>query len=142
MAVTSVLKAEQELAAVEARRRGESLDEIAKNLGISRRTAARRVTAGYQAMGASDADQIRREIEDRLDSVLRRVSTLWSQPDLSLGDVVRLAGVILQVERDRTRLLGVAVPPHVIVEHEVNGGTGVAGAAVAAAANGHQVRTW
>jgi hypothetical protein len=36
VALTSTLKAEQELAAVEARRRGDSLDQIAANLGISR----------------------------------------------------------------------------------------------------------
>lgn len=136
MALTSVLKAEQELTAVESRRRGESLDAIAKNLGVSRRTAARRVTAGYQAMGSTDADHLRREVEDRLDSVLRRVSTLWSEPDLPLGDVVRLANVILQVERDRVRLLGVAVPPQVVIQWEQAAAGRPAAAAALAGVNG------
>lgn len=118
MAFLQVERADQVAEALELRRAGHGLDQIAQRLGVSKRTAGRRVTAAYRAMGYEDADEIRREIADTLDALRRRLARFQDRV-LSLDDEVKLAQAIVAVESTRALLLGANTPSRMVVEHEL-----------------------
>jgi len=115
-------KKDQELATVDAERRTElagrafalRLDghdhyDIADRLGIKPLEAEALVTVAYSRLSAQTADDLRVEVEGRLDAVLRKLSV-----DLALADSQTARNgvykLILATEAQRARLLGLNLP--------------------------------
>lgn len=119
---SQVKRMEQALQALEMRGRGYTLAEMAAAMNVSVNTAKRRVAFALQQLGAQTSDEIRREIEHRLDGMQRRVHNLLARPGLTPGEELRVMRVSLEIERDRARLLGVTVPPSVVFELEGDSG--------------------
>ncbi|MEU7574074.1 MULTISPECIES: helix-turn-helix domain-containing protein [Micromonospora] len=115
---TRLQRAAEELRALEMRRKGLRLEDIAKELGVDERTVSRRLAAAFHRMGSETFDQIRRRVEDQIDGVLREAHRLLANPDLSVNERTRVLGIVLQCERDRAALLGVRVPAHVVATVE------------------------
>jgi hypothetical protein len=98
--------------AVELRRGGAGVDEIAYALGVSPRTAQRRVAEGYRLVLGEEvaASAVRAEVEDRLNGILRRAEQRLRTRGIEPIDEQRWCRLILQTEATRMRLLGLSVP--------------------------------
>ena len=104
--------------ALDLRKRGYSQDSIARELGMTRKTVARRLEEGYREMHAQSAEEIRREIEYRYDQIVKNA---WEMAEDDLAERSARLGalrMILQAEKARARLLGVEVPSRVVLEVE------------------------
>lgn len=121
----------EQIRALELRRAGASLDVIAEELGVSRMTAHRRLQRAIQDLGAETSDQIRATQENRLDEILSRAMAIVRAErrtydadgvpvsgEYDLRDQLAAMKIVLQVERDRTKLLGTYVPPVIVLQHE------------------------
>jgi hypothetical protein len=99
----------QAVRAVMMRREGAEYPDIASALGVSE-TEAREVTrVGYGQLAEQTADEVRTEVEDRLNGLLRR-----AELDLKLADSqsarTALYRTILAIEGRRAQLLGLDLP--------------------------------
>jgi len=91
--------------AVELRRRGKNLDQIAQELGYANRSGARKaVLAGLARHGVEDADELRRVQSARLEEL---VETLW---DRALTGEEKAVGMLLSVFTRQAKLLGLDRP--------------------------------
>lgn len=100
---------EQALRAVVMRREGMSYGDIADRLGIEQLQAEEYAKIGYQRLGAAEAEQLRIEVEERLDALVRRAHL-----DIGLATVqserTALYRFLASVEGQRARLLGLNLP--------------------------------
>ncbi|MFC7430668.1 hypothetical protein [Agrococcus sp. GCM10030264] len=98
-------RVEQALRAVVMRREGYSYADIASRLGISTIEAQEVARVAYAQLGEQTADELRVEVEDRLDEVIRKATR-----DLMLAtsqtERTALYRVLLTAEAQRARLLG------------------------------------
>lgn len=96
---------EAAIRAVVMRREGYSWGDIATRLGITTIEAEELGRVAYARLGAQTADELRVEVEDRIDDVIRK-----AHRDLALsasqGERTALYRVILAAEAQRSRLLG------------------------------------
>ena len=96
---------ERALRAVVMRREGMTWGDIAQRLGVSQLEAEELGRIAYARLGEQEADALRTEVEDRLDSLVRKahvdlaIATMQSE---RTGLYRFLAGV----EAQRARLLG------------------------------------
>lgn len=101
--------AERAVRAVMLRREGFDFDEIAQRLGIPEDQAREITRIGYARLGEQDAHELRAEVEDRLNGLLRRAHV-----DLSLATTqaarTALYRTILAIEGRRAQLLGLDLP--------------------------------
>ncbi|GAA4865957.1 hypothetical protein GCM10023235_50430 [Kitasatospora terrestris] len=90
------------------------------DLGVGRSTAARRLRDALQDLGAETSEQLRATVEHRLDGVLQRLNRLrfQAQADGNTALELKILTAILACERDRVRLLGLAVPSAVVIQVE------------------------
>lgn len=102
---------EDALKAIALRRTGHQWGQIARTLGRSQVEVEELAKLGYEhLLGQQDPDVLRAEVEDRLDAVVRAAH-------VELGRVETFAErnaamrTILTAERDRVRLLGLAIKP-------------------------------
>lgn len=102
---------EDALKAIALRRTGHPWGQIARTLGRSQVEVEELAKLGYEhLLGQLDPEVLRAEVEDRLDAVVR-------QAHIELGRVETFAErnaamrTILTAERDRVRLLGLAIKP-------------------------------
>ena len=88
---------------------GQPVAEIAERLGISGMEAGELCRVAYARLAAQTADELRTEVEGRLDYVLRRLNV-----DLALADSQLsrngIYALILKTEAQRSHLLGLAIP--------------------------------
>ncbi|MEU2168293.1 helix-turn-helix domain-containing protein [Micromonospora chersina] len=112
-------RATEELRALELRRRGITLDEIAAEMGISRRTVDRRIKSALQRLGDETVEQIRRRSEDQINAVLRQAHELLELPGLTINERVGVLRLVLQCDRQRTDLFGAKWPSHMIATLEI-----------------------
>lgn len=96
---------ERALRAVVLRREGLSWGDIAERLGISQIEAQELARVAYARLGEAEAEHLRVEVEDKIDSVVRKAHL-----DLALcssqGERTALYRVLLAAEAQRSRLLG------------------------------------
>ncbi|PBC77591.1 hypothetical protein BX265_2342 [Streptomyces sp. TLI_235] len=113
----------QQARALELRRDGHGIRTIAMDLDVGRSTAARRLRDALQDLGAETSEQLRTTVEHRLDGVLQRLHQLQAQAqaDGNLTQELKILNAILACERDRVRLLGLAVPAAVVIQVEQGG---------------------
>ena len=101
---------EQALRVVVMRRDGASWGDIAERLGISQLEAEQLGAIAYARLGAAEANQLRIEVEDRLDALVRKASV-----DLALAqnqaERTQLYRVLAGIEAQRSRLLGLNMKP-------------------------------
>ncbi|MEV4662092.1 helix-turn-helix domain-containing protein [Micromonospora echinofusca] len=116
---TRLQRAAEDLRALELRRKGLTLEAIAEEMGLSRRTVERRLRSALERMGSETADQIRRRSEDQIDAVLRAAHELLELPNLSVPERVRVLGLVLQCDRQRTELLGAKMPSYLVATLEL-----------------------
>lgn len=102
---------EDALKAIALRRTGHPWGQIARTLGRSQVEVEELAKLGYEhLLGMQNPEMLRAEVEDRLDAVVRAAH-------IELGRVETFAErnaamrTILTAERDRVRLLGLAVKP-------------------------------
>ncbi|WP_433311039.1 helix-turn-helix domain-containing protein [Micromonospora sp. CA-269861] len=117
---TALERATEELRALELRRKGIALDEIAAEMGISRRSVDRRLKSALERIGSETTEQVRRRSEDQIDAVLRHAYRLLELPNLSVNERVRVLGLVLQCDRQRTDLFGARWPSHLIATLEID----------------------
>lgn len=94
------------------RREGQPLEEIALATGLTPFEVAERVKVAYGRLARQTADELRIDVELRLDDVLQR---LHQDLRLALDQPARNAiyALILKTEAQRTRLLGLDLPAQV-----------------------------
>ena len=96
---------ERALRAVVMRREGLSWGDIAQRLGVSQIEAEELARVAYARLGEQEADQLRVEVEDRLDALLRKATV-----DLALAqsqtERTQLYRFLASLEAQRARLLG------------------------------------
>lgn len=96
---------ERALRAVILRREGLSWGDIAERLGISQVEAEELARVAYARLGEAEADQLRTEVEDKLDALVRKAHV-----DLALAqsqnERTTLYRFLASVEAQRARLLG------------------------------------
>lgn len=96
---------ERALRAVVMRREGLSWGDIADRLGISQVEAQELARVAYARLGEAEAEQLRIEVEDRIDGVVKKANL-----DLALaqsqGERTAIYRVLLAAEAQRSRLLG------------------------------------
>ena len=101
---------EQALRVVVMRRDGASWGDIGERLGISQIEAEQLGAIAYARLGAAEANQLRIEVEDRLDALVRKASV-----DLALAqnqaERTQLYRVLAGIEAQRSRLLGLNMKP-------------------------------
>ncbi|WCN80026.1 helix-turn-helix domain-containing protein [Micromonospora sp. LH3U1] len=116
-------RATQELRVLELRRRGVTYEQIAAEMGISRRTVERRYQEALQRVGSDTAEQVRREAEDQIYTVRRYAYDLLDLPNLTVSERSNVLRLVLQCNRERVDLLGAKWPSHMIatLEIEANG---------------------
>ena len=102
-------RVEQSLKALVMKREGHGWQEIAERLSVSVVEAQELARIAYGQMAIDTAENLRVEVEDRLDAVVRKANL-----DLALaqsqGERTALYRVLLAAEAQRTRLLGLEVP--------------------------------
>lgn len=102
-------RVEQAVRAVMMRREGYDYDDIAVRLGVSATEAAELARVGYGRLEAQTADELRTEVEDRLNGLLRAAHL-----DLKLAESqaerTALYRTILAIEGRRAQLLGLDLP--------------------------------
>ncbi|GAB3410950.1 hypothetical protein GCM10027515_31890 [Schumannella luteola] len=103
------IRVEQAVRAVMMRREGADYADIATELRISEAEAAEITRVGYGRLAAQTADELRIEVEDRLNGLLRRAHL-----DLRFADSqsarTALYRTILAIEGRRAQLLGLDLP--------------------------------
>jgi hypothetical protein len=96
---------ENALRAVVMRREGQDWATIAERLGVSLIEAQELARVAYARLGEAEAEQLRTEVEDRLDALVRKAHV-----DLALassqGERTALYRFLAGVESQRARLLG------------------------------------
>lgn len=94
------------------RREGQPVEEIALATGLSAFEVVERVKVSYARLAAQTAEELRTDVELRLDDVLRR---LHADLRLAMDQPSRNAiyALILKTEAQRTRLLGLNLPDQV-----------------------------
>ncbi|QYF98276.1 hypothetical protein [Microbacterium sp. PAMC21962] len=96
---------ERAIRAVVMRREGSSWGDIADRLGVSQIEAQELARVAYARLGEAEADHLRTEVEDRIDSIVRKANI-----DLALcqsqGERTAIYRVLLAAEAQRSRLLG------------------------------------
>ncbi len=107
-------RVEQAVRAVMLRREGYDYDDIAVRLGVSATEAGELTRVGYGRLAAQTADELRTEVEDRLNGLLRSAHLDLKLAE-SQGERTALYRTILAIEGRRAQLLGLdlpkAVPP-------------------------------
>lgn len=111
----------QQARALELRREGYGVRHIAADLGVGRSTAARRLRAALDDLGAETSEALRSTVEARLDAVLQRLHQLRAQAT-DPREELKILNAIMACERDRVRLLGLAIPSAMILQIENGGG--------------------
>lgn len=100
---------ETAIRAIVLRREGHSWGDIAERLGRSQIEVEELARIGYARLGEQAADELRVEVEDRIDAVVRKAHV-----DLALcesqGERTALLRVLLAAEAQRSRLLGLDLP--------------------------------
>ncbi len=95
--------------AVMLRREGFEYDDIAERLGVTPTEAGELARVGYGRLAAQTADELRTEVEDRLNGLLRAAHV-----DLKLAESqaqrTALYRTILAIEGRRAQLLGLDLP--------------------------------
>lgn len=102
-------RAEQAVRAVMLRREGADYDRIALDLGVSAAEAAELARVGYGRLAAQTADEVRTEVEDRINGILRKAHLDLTMADTQ-GERTALYRVILAAEAQRSRMLGLDLP--------------------------------
>jgi len=94
------------------RREGQPVEEIALATGLTPFEVVERVKVSYARLAAQTAEELRTDVELRLDDVLRR---LHADLRLAMDQPSRNAiyALILKTEAQRTRLLGLNLPDQV-----------------------------
>lgn len=105
-------RVEQAVRAVILRREGHDWDDIAVRIGVSSIEAQELARVGYQRLSEQTANEVRVEVEDRINDVVRRANLDLKLAE-SAAERVALYRVILAAEAQRTRLLGLALSPGV-----------------------------
>jgi hypothetical protein len=102
-------RVEQAVRAIMLRREGYDYDAIAVELRVSETEARELTRVGYGRLAAQTADELRTEVEDRLNGLLRAAHL-----DLKLADSqsarTALYRTILAIEGRRAQLLGLDLP--------------------------------
>jgi hypothetical protein len=102
-------RVEQSLKALVMKREGYAWQEIADRLAVSVVEAQEFAKIAYGQMAIDTAENLRLEVEDRIDSIVRKAHL-----DLSLsqsqGERTALYRVLLAAEAQRSRLLGLELP--------------------------------
>lgn len=102
-------RVEQAVRAVMLRREGYNYDDIAVRLGVSATEAAELARVGYGRLAEQTADELRVEVEDRLNGLLKAAHL-----DLKLaetqGERTALYRTVLAIEGRRAQLLGLDLP--------------------------------
>jgi methylphosphotriester-DNA--protein-cysteine methyltransferase len=111
---------EQEIAALELSSAGHSVETIADRLGVSPRTARRRVQDALRRIPAWIADDLRRASEERLNAQIRRINTLLDAGQ-EVDTEIKLRNLLLSCERERIQLYGLRLPAAIVVQHEMSG---------------------
>ena len=111
----SSLSAEQvielSLRAISLRRTGHSWGTIAQQLGRTAVDVQALARTGYEHfLGQQDAETIRAEVEDRLDSIVRQVNVELATAD-NVTERNALYRTLIAVESSRARLLGLNLKP-------------------------------
>ncbi|WP_194411415.1 hypothetical protein [Microbacterium cremeum] len=96
---------ERALRAVVMRREGLSWGDIAHRLGVSQIEAEELARVAYARLGEAEADQLRVEVEDRLDALVRKAHVDLAMTE-SQGERTGLYRFLASVEAQRARLLG------------------------------------
>lgn len=96
---------ERALRAVVMRREGMSWGDIAQRLGVSQLEAEELARVAYARLGEAEADQLRVEVEDRIDGIVRKAHVDLALAE-SQGERTALYRVLLAAEAQRARLLG------------------------------------
>lgn len=103
--VEAARKVETALRAIILRREGHSWGDIADRLSITIIEAQELARVAYARLGEAEADQLRIEVEDRLDALVKKAHV-----DLALaasqGERTALYRFLASVEAQRARLLG------------------------------------
>ena len=102
-------RVELSLKALVMKREGYSWQDIADRLKVSPVEAQELTRVAYAQMAAQDADELRTEIEDRLDAIVRKANLDLSMAQ-SQGERTALYRVLLAAEAQRSRLLGLDLP--------------------------------
>lgn len=96
---------EAAIRAIVMRREGWSWGDIAERLGRSQIEVEELARIGYARLGEQAADELRTEVEDRIDNIVRKAHV-----DLALcesqGERTAIYRVLLAAEAQRSRLLG------------------------------------
>jgi len=97
------------LKALVLRREGVGFEEIGERLDCSPWEAKQLTSIAYSRLSAQLADELRAQVEDRLDDVTRR---LYDDLRIASSQTVRngIYGLLLKTESQRTRLLGLDIP--------------------------------
>ena len=101
---------ERALRAVVMRREGSSWGDIADRLGISLIEAQELARVAYARLGEAEAEHLRTEVEDRIDSVIRKANVDLAMCQ-SQGERTAIYRVLLAAEAQRARLLGLNLRP-------------------------------
>lgn len=96
---------EKALRAVVMRREGQSWGDIADRLGISQIEAQELARIAYARLGEAEAEQLRTEVEERLDSLVKKAHLDLGMAQ-SQGERTALYRFLAGVEAQRARLLG------------------------------------
>ncbi|MDJ0334264.1 hypothetical protein QMG83_03395 [Salinibacterium sp. G-O1] len=97
------------LKALVMRREGHSYEAIGESLGVSGWQAQSFASLAYARLSAEAAEELRAQVEDRLDDVLRRLN---DDLRLASSQTIRngIYSLILKTEAQRSKLLGLDIP--------------------------------
>jgi transcriptional regulator len=91
------------------RREGYGWQDIANRLNVSILEAQEVARVAYATMTAQAADDLRTEVEDRIDAVVKKANLDLSLAE-SQGERTAIYRVLLAAEAQRSRLLGLDMP--------------------------------
>jgi hypothetical protein len=116
-AIRAVETVEQDKRAAELRSASLTLDQIATELGVSRRTAGRAVLRGLHEIGTDSEDLAAAKVAELL-KLDRRERKLWTEygKDLTPEQLATLNGAFDRVAKRRADLLGLDEPTRSRVE--------------------------
>ncbi|WP_297699622.1 hypothetical protein [Mycobacterium sp.] len=112
LASNSASIAEQEIRCYELRLTGMSLDNIAKQVKLSKGTVHNRIQAHIEQRVQPLADELRAVMVDRLDTCIERLHGQILDDELG-SRLARNIEVLVKVEERRAKLLGVDAPERV-----------------------------
>ncbi|MGB4777479.1 hypothetical protein [Microbacterium sp.] len=102
---------EDALKAIALRRTGHPWGQIARTLGRSQVEVEELAKIGYEhLLGMQDPDVLRAEVEDRLDAIIRAANVELATVE-TFAERNAAMRTIMTAERDRVRLLGLALKP-------------------------------